>query len=139
MDPILQADILVTIHLGFMLFVLIGQILIVAGWLLRWEWVRNFWFRLIHLGSIVFVAAQAVFGIECPLTTWERELRGGRLHDLESASAIGRFCNETLFFRPAPVVFAIVYVTFALLVLLTWIFAPPRLPWRRAGGSIAKG
>jgi hypothetical protein len=132
MDPILKADVLVTVHLTFVLFVLVGQILIVAGGLLHWSWVRNFWFRLVHLLSILVVAGQAVFGIECPLTTWERELRGGYLFDLEGASAIGRFCNETLYFRPNPPVFMAIYVSFALLVVLTWIFTPPRLPWRKA-------
>jgi hypothetical protein len=130
MDPILKADIIVTVHLAFMLFVLIAQLLIVAGWLLGWQWVRNFWFRLVHLLSIGFVAAQAVLGIECFLTTWERNLRDGYLHDLDDASAIGRFANETLFFRPNPTLFLILYVAFALLVVLTWVFAPPRLPWR---------
>jgi hypothetical protein len=135
MDPILLADIVVTVHLLFMLFVLLAQVLIVAGWLLRWAWVRNFWFRLVHLGSIGFVAGQALVGLWCPLTILERNLRlkGGAegLHDLENASAIGRFCNETLFFPPSGPVFPIIYTSFALLVLLTWIFAPPRLPWRK--------
>jgi hypothetical protein len=135
MDPILIADIVVTVHLAFMLFVLLGQVLIVAGWLLRWEWVRNYWFRLIHLGSIAFVAAQAVLGIECPLTTWERHLRGGYLHDLENASAIGRFCNETLFYEPDRVIFPIIYVTFVLLVVLTWVVAPPRRRPRPQGSA----
>jgi hypothetical protein len=176
MDPILLADIVVTIHLLFMLFVLIAQVLIVAGWLLHWGWVRNFWFRLVHLGSIGVVAAQALAGIICPLTTLERhfrvegeypkycallaanlvasrsenlltslvpascaanpitlidEIEGGALHVLDRASAIGRFSNNTLFFRPQGPLFPIVYVSFALLVVLTWIFAPPHLPWRK--------
>jgi hypothetical protein len=69
MDDILLADILVTVHLAFMLFVVIAQMLIVAGWLLRWNWVRNFWFRMVHLLSIAVVAGQAGLRIECPLAT----------------------------------------------------------------------
>jgi hypothetical protein len=175
MDPVLLADIVVTVHLTFVLFVLVAQVLIVAGWLLRWGWVRNFWFRLIHLASIGIVAAQAVVGIICPLTTLERYLRregeyprycallaanaaasrsenlltslvsatwagnpitvmddAGPLHMLEHASAVGRFCNQTLFFRDPPkYLFPAIYVSFMSLVVLTWIFALPRLPWRR--------
>jgi hypothetical protein len=134
MDRILLADVIVVVHLAFMLFVLFGQVLIVLGWLLRWGWVRNFWFRMVHLLSIVFVAAQALVGIECPLTTWERYLRGGpgHLHDLDGASALGAFANNLLFFEPNPQLFLAIYVSFALVVVLTWVFAPPRLPWRGA-------
>jgi hypothetical protein len=149
------ADVVVTIHLAFMLFVLLAQVLIVAGWLARWRWVRNFWFRVIHLASIGIVAAQAVAGIECPLTTVERQLRGGHLHPWAltpeelaerglpeyhgEASAIGVFCNEVLFVSPPSpegkkvvrLALMAVYLVFALLVVLTLVFAPPRWPWRR--------
>ena len=67
------ADTIVTVHLAFVLFVLIGQVAIMVGisweylaWcygkfvatgrtlvsvrhLCRWGWVRNFWFRFLHL------------------------------------------------------------------------------------------
>jgi hypothetical protein len=177
MDSILLADVVVTVHLCFMLFVLISQLLIVAGWLLDWSWIRNFWFRFVHLLSIGVVAAQAVAGIECPLTTLERHLRtegeypmycallaanlvlspsedvlaslgsatyavnpksvmdegGPYLHKLDRASAIGRFCNHTLFYTPENrIIFPIAYVSFALLVMLTWICASPRMPWRKS-------
>jgi hypothetical protein len=183
MDPILLADVVVTVHFLFMLFVLVAQLLIAVGWVLRWEWVRNFWFRLVHLASIGVVAAQALAGIVCPLTTLERYLRkeaeypsycallasnmvasrsesfltslvaatwagnsmtvmepppyGGKyLHNVERASAIGRFCNQTLFYSDPPKwLFPSIYVSFASLVVLTWIFAPPRLPWRKAPHS----
>jgi hypothetical protein len=72
---ILLADILGTIHLAFVAFVVIGQVLILVGWLLGWGWIRNFWFRLIHLLSIGVVALQGAAGSICPLTSWEHTLR----------------------------------------------------------------
>ena len=140
MGSILLADIVVTVHLAIMFFVVIGQVLIVAGWLLRWQWVRNFWFRTVHLLSILVIAGQALLGVECPLTTLERHWRGGAgyLHDLDNASAIGRLSNEILYFRFSPRLFLILYSTFALLVLLTWAFAPPRWPWGRNHSSMAR-
>jgi hypothetical protein len=137
MNRVLLADLVVTIHLAFVVAVLLAQLLILVGWILHWAWVRNFWFRLAHLVAILIVAGQAVLDIECPLTTYERHLRGGDLHDMTNASAIGRFCNETLFFDSTDEngeprsIFMISYVSFAALVVLTWCFAPPRLPWRR--------
>jgi hypothetical protein len=51
------------------------------------------------------------------------------LNRVENASAVGRWSNEILYFPYRPTLFLFLYVTFALLVLLTWVFAPPRWPW----------
>ena len=53
---------------------------------------------------------------------------------LYEASAIGQFCNDILFAPSAEViaVLPIAYGTFALIVAITWVFAPPRLPARRS-------
>jgi hypothetical protein len=137
MNRVLLADIVVTVHLAFVLSVLLAQVLIVVGYFARWQWVRNFWFRLVHLAAIFVVAGQPLIHIECPLTTLERHLRGGYLHDLDDASAVGRFCNETLFFEPSdengqPRIWLLAcYLGFAGLVVLSWVFVLPRLPWRR--------
>jgi hypothetical protein len=69
------ADFLVVIHLGYVGFVIFGLLAILVGLLLRWQWVRNPWFRWIHLVMICIVAAEAVVDFECPLTTWENQLR----------------------------------------------------------------
>ena len=45
------------------------------GVVLRWKWVRNPWFRAIHLIAIGIVVAESLAGIPCPLTVWERQLR----------------------------------------------------------------
>jgi hypothetical protein len=137
----LLADVVVTSHLALVVAALLLLVLIVVGWPLGWLWTRNFWLRLAQLLVIEVVAGQAVVAIECPLTTVERQLRGGAgyLHDLDNASAVGRFCNETLFFdrldeegQPRKA-FVIAYVGFGLLVVLTWVFVPPWLPWRPPG------
>lgn len=99
-DRALLADIVVTFHLGLILLVLLGLVLILVGWPLGWRWTRNFWLRLAQLLVIEIVAGQAVVGIECPLKTAERELRGGagKLHELEGASALGAWCNAMLYY-----------------------------------------
>lgn len=175
-DPILLADVVVTFHLGLVLLVPLTLLLVVVGLPLGWKWTRNFWVRLLQLLVIEVVAGQAVVGIECPLTTLERVLRGGAgfLHELDDASAVGRFCNEVLYYDPPPQgmdesarlagnaigaasnvlpslvilhqavehdaahrgihpFFIVVYVSVGLLVLLTWVLIPPRLPWRPTG------
>ncbi|QMV64854.1 uncharacterized protein DUF2784 [Ectopseudomonas oleovorans] len=61
----LAADALVVIHLGFILFVLFGGLL-----LLRWP--RLLW---LHLPAVVWGATVEFFHLLCPLTPWENQLR----------------------------------------------------------------
>src|SRR5258708_32796457 len=68
------ADAVLIAHVLFVLFVVGGFALILAG-ARRWDWVRNRAFRTAHLAAIAFVAAEAVLGITCPLTRWEDILR----------------------------------------------------------------
>jgi hypothetical protein len=78
LDPTLAsilADVVVFIHLCYMGYVVLGQLVIMIGWPLRWQWIRNPWFRLSHLAMILVVAGEAVVDYPCPLTTWEHELR----------------------------------------------------------------
>lgn len=131
--PTFLADVVVTFHVALVLAVVVLLVLILVGWPLGWTWTRNFWLRLVQLLIIEVVAGQAIVGIECPLKTLERMLRfaGGAesLHELTNASAIGRFSNELLYYQANPVVFMSLYAMVALLVLATWFFVPPRLPW----------
>jgi len=61
----LAADALVVIHLGFILFVLLGGLL-----LLRWP--RLLW---LHLPAVAWGATVEFFHLLCPLTPWENQLR----------------------------------------------------------------
>jgi hypothetical protein len=71
----LLADLIAAIHLGYVSFVFFGLLVILTGGLLRWRFVRNFWFRTVHLAMILIVVAEALLGIICPLTVWEYNLR----------------------------------------------------------------
>ena len=71
----LTADAVVLVHFSYVAFVVVGLLAILLGLVCRWGWVRNVWFRLLHLLAILIVAAEAVCEITCPLTTWEQHLR----------------------------------------------------------------
>jgi hypothetical protein len=97
------------------------------GYFRRWNFVRNFAFRISHLVLIGFVAAEALFGALCPLTTWEDELRklagtGARYEDGYVAYWIHRF----LFYDLDPKFFMAAYLLFFALVLVTWFAVKPR-------------
>src|SRR2546428_11541446 len=116
------ADAILTLHVLFVLFVVCGFALILAG-ARRWGWVRNRTFRVVHLAAIAFVAAEAVFGITCPLTRWEDILRAsGR----EERSFIGRWLAWLLYYDFPEWVFAVAYCAFAVAVIWTWRAIPPR-------------
>jgi hypothetical protein len=118
----LLADIVLAVHFVFVLFVVAGLFLIWLGKALGWRWVQNFWFRALHLAAIVFVAAEAIVGVTCPLTLWEDSLRGGG----DGTSFIGRWLSRLLYYTFPEWVFTVAYVAFALLVAMTYWFIPPR-------------
>jgi hypothetical protein len=132
----LLADSVVVAHVGYMAFVLLGQLAILVGFLAHWDWVRNFWFRVIHFTMIGVVAVESIFDVTCPLTTWERDLRtaAGQESD-QHISFIGRLFHDILFYQvPADMewIFSACYIAFALLVLATLVIVPPRLPRKRS-------
>ena len=124
------ADALVAFHTAYVGFVVVGQLLITVGLICRWQWVRNPWFRLIHLLSIAIVATEAACGVMCPLTLWERDLRalaGQTVND----SPIGWFFNSILFFNWPREYFTWIHISFGTLVLGTFLLGPPRFRRRK--------
>lgn len=117
----LLADLILSVHVGFVLFVVAGFALILAGVALGWRWVRNFRFRALHLAAILFVAAESVAGFMCPLTLWEDALRGSGA----PGGLIQRWVHQWLFYSWPEWVFTALYVVFAALVALTYWASPP--------------
>jgi hypothetical protein len=137
----LMADLVAVAHFCFLAFIVGGQLLVLIGWLAGWSWVRNFWFRVLHLGCIAFVAAEGLCGVQCPLTVWETAYRGGDLFNVSGSSWIGTVCHWVIYFRGVSIErLQQGHIAFALLVLTTFVFAPPRLPrlGRRSGALAPK-
>lgn len=129
----LLADLILYIHAVFVLYVVLGFALIVWGILRRWRWVRNFWFRLIHLLAIAIVTLQALCGNYCPLTVWENRLRMAAGQTAYTGSFIQYWVARLLYYDLPVWYFAILYSIFTLLVAITWIAGPPQKPWKRNG------
>lgn len=70
------ADLVLLLHVLFVLFVGGGLPAIWIGAVRRRPWCRAPWFRGLHLGAIGFVVAETLLGYACPLTLWEDALRG---------------------------------------------------------------
>lgn len=130
------ADLVLLIHVGFVVFVVVGQILIMIGGWRRWAWVRNLRFRLAHMAAIGFVVAQAWLGQTCPLTLWEMQLRRLAGEASYPGSFIAHWLEALLYYQAPPIVFTLVYSAFGLLVALSWWWLPPR---RRRPHSLRDG
>lgn len=59
------ADVVVLVHLGFIMFVALGA-------LLAWRWPRLLW---AHLPAAAWAAGTVLIGFPCPLTALEKGLR----------------------------------------------------------------
>lgn len=116
------ADLLVVVHFAIVLFIVGGLLAVWAGAALGWRWIRNPWFRYLHLAAIAYVAAEALLGVACPLTVWEDLLRGGARPD----SFIGRWVRRLLFYDAPEWVFTTAYLAWTLATLATLRLVPPR-------------
>lgn len=116
------ADVLLVFHFAIAAFIVAGLILVWIGAALGWSWIRNPWFRYLHVAAIAFVAAEALLGIACPLTVWEDVLRGG----VRSESFVGRWVQRLLYYQAPEWVFTGAYVSWTLATLLTLQLVPPR-------------
>jgi len=119
----LLADVILVVHFAFVLFVVGGFALILAGAALGWAWIRNPAFRYAHLAAIVFVALEALVGIACPLTVWEDALRRA---SPGSPGFVERWVSRLLYYDLPEWAFTIAYVLFALAVIASLIWIPPR-------------
>jgi hypothetical protein len=61
----LLADLIVVVHLAYLVFIPVGGFL-------AWRWPR---LVRIHLAVVVVALVSITIGFECPLTTWEQSLR----------------------------------------------------------------
>jgi hypothetical protein len=115
------ADTMLVVHFAFVVFVVLGFLLILIGLLARWSWIHNLYFRIAHLTAIGIVVLQAWFGRFCPLTIWENELRRKAGQSGYAESFIEHWLHKILFYQAEPWVFTAIYTCFGILVLLVWI------------------
>lgn len=78
----LAADALVLVHLVFILFVMLGGLLV-------WRWPRLCW---LHLPTVAWGIVVEALHLTCPLTPWENQLR----HAAGDAGYSGSFVEHYL-------------------------------------------
>ncbi len=130
---LLAADIALLLHVSFVAFVVFGLLLIFIGNALAWPWIRNPWFRWLHLAAITIVVLQSWFGIICPLTTLEMALRSRAGATTYPGAFIAHWLETILYYDAPEWVFAVCYTAFGLLVVVSWFRIPPRPSGKKSG------
>jgi hypothetical protein len=133
MSYVQLADFLAVVHLLWVAFVFFGLVLTLIGGALGWKWVSNRWFRGIHLAMITLVVLRASVLRDCPISTWERDLRvaAGNVDEdgnvTYEGSPIGKFCHDVIH-PPTPEnllwIYPVIYAIFGLLIVGTFWLVP---------------
>ena len=119
------------LHALFVVFVVSGLVLILAGGAFGWAWVRVRWFRIAHLAAIGVVVVQSWLGVICPLTTFEMALRTRAGESGYPGSFIAHWVETILYYQAPPRVFVVCYTAFGALVIASWFWVRPRRrKWR---------
>jgi len=122
----LAADIILFLHLLVIVFNVFGLVLIFVGNVLNWHWIRNPWFRLIHLLTIVVVVLLSWLNFICPLTSIEMVLRTRAGDTTYSGSFISHWVESILYYQAPPWVFVVGYTIFGVMVIVSWFLVRPR-------------
>lgn len=123
---LIAADALLIGHVFFVVFVVAGLALVLIGGPLGWFWVRNPWFRIVHLAAIGIVVLQSWVGMICPLTTWEMTLRDRAGDVAYSGAFIAHWLDALLYYQAPPWAFAVCYTFFGVAVVASWFWVRPR-------------
>lgn len=116
------ADVLVFFHLLIVSFCILGEVAILIGAIAKWKWIRNFPFRFVLLALVVFVSGESIFGITCPFTEWEYNLRITASQRTErDMTFVGKLIRSVIFFD-----FSVLVLHDALCRI--WMYNHPHIP-----------
>ena len=119
------ADLVVLVHALYVGFVIIGVALISAGGIFGWRWIRNFWFRVVHLTAIAAVCVEALTETICPLTTLESSLRQRAGQTSYTGAFLGHWAHALIFYDLPAQVFTVCYLACGAWVIALLLFVPP--------------
>jgi len=118
---ILTADIVLIFHFCVLIFITFGFFLIPIGYKFGWGWITNLKLRIFHCGMMMFVTLETLFGITCPLTSMENNLRGIN----ESTPFISYWIMHIMYWDFPTQFFIILYCIVLVWTFLMWKLFPP--------------
>ncbi len=118
---ILFSEIVLLFHFCIFLFIILSFILIPLGYYQKWEWVKNKYYRLIHLVLMGIVFIETILGFMCPLTILENFLR----NDIEINNKITQFIHQIMYWNLPTYQFIILYLLSLFYLIYLWFFFKP--------------
>ena len=123
---LLVADVILFLHVLIVVFNVFGLILIIIGYVRKWSWICNPWFRYAHVAAISIVIVQSWVGVACPFTNLEMALRSKAGETVYSGTFISHWLESILYYQASPLDFVIIYTVFGALVIAGWFMVRPR-------------
>src|SRR6476659_2570927 len=92
----LLADLIVAIHIAYVVYVVGGLVAILIGAARGRRWIRNPWFRVTHLLAILIVVVEIFLKRNCPLTIWEDQARAAAQQPVNGSAFMDRLLTFIL-------------------------------------------
>lgn len=119
------ADLIMVIHLAWIIFMLWGVVLTIRGFFYP-KFFERWLFRTIHLLGIIFVVTLEILGKYCPLTLWENALRGHYNPETDyPGSFIIKHIEQMIYPDVSPLVVIIPTLLVAAFTLAVFVLKPP--------------
>jgi hypothetical protein len=131
----LLANLVALIHIGYFLFIVLGTAGIIIGPRLGWRWIRNVWFRLLHLAAVYIVLIEEVFHIPCLLNVLQWGVRSAGGRDPQATEGVGLVLDGLLFRTIPGWALDVMYWSLGLGLLVLLYLVPPSS--RRVGESVS--
>ena len=130
MDAIF-ANLVMLFHFAYVFYIILGLVYIWLGFFLKWKSIYNPLFRWTHLAAMGIVILETLFGIFCPLTEWETNLRRGAGQSfLYPQGFLSHWVHKFLYYDWPDRMFTDLNIAFFIAICLSFIFIPPKKPER---------
>ena len=118
---VLFSEIFLLFHFFIFLFMILSFFLLALGYYQKWEWVKNRYYRLIHLILMGIIFIETILGFMCPLTILENFLR----NDIEINNKITQIIHQIMYWDLPTYQFIILYLLSLLYLIFLWFFFKP--------------
>lgn len=118
---IIFSEIVLLSHFCIFLFMILSFFLIPIGYYQKWKWVKNKYYRLIHLILMGIILIETILGFMCPLTILENFLR----NDIETNNKITQIIHQIMYWDLPSYQFIILYLLSLLYLIFLWCFFKP--------------
>ena len=118
---VLFSEIVLLFHFCIFLFMVLSFFLIPLGYYQKWEWVKNRYYRLIHLILMGIIFIETILGFMCPLTILENFLR----NNIRINNKITQIIHQIMYWDLPTYQFIILYLLSLLYLIFLWCFFKP--------------